>query len=217
MRIAAPRLVSAQSTTLLRYGRAVGINADHFCGLAIASDKYASPAAQRPEVSPAHLILSYSHHSASLLSTDDRPPVNMSAENFPTHYFVRNVTRLLDTIKHKDVNYTPEERIQNLRYVIRKVMAASRPPRYLRAGGGLESPTFLCSITPADPHNSLLQDMHTEERRHTSISRMSVTHYLSKRRNSKLPYGLSRAWLSTAGSMPLRTSWPPLRSTTHIL
>ena len=41
----------------------------------------------------------------------------MTKTDFPTEYFVGTVVRLLDTIQHKDTNYTPEQRVRALRHV----------------------------------------------------------------------------------------------------
>ena len=40
----------------------------------------------------------------------------MTAKTFPTHHYVKNLVRLLDTIKYEDKNYSRQERVENLRY-----------------------------------------------------------------------------------------------------
>ncbi|KAF7370120.1 Trichodiene synthase [Mycena sanguinolenta] len=40
----------------------------------------------------------------------------MSGKEFPTQYFLGILVRLLDTVQHKDVNYTHEVRVKNLSY-----------------------------------------------------------------------------------------------------
>ena len=46
-----------------------------------------------------------------------KPLTNMNAQGFPRDYFVSAMVQLLDTIQHKDTNFTHEERVDRLRHV----------------------------------------------------------------------------------------------------
>jgi trichodiene synthase len=57
----------------------------------------------------------------------------MVKKSFPTRPFVDTVVRLLDTIKHKDTNYTHEQRVQNLHYAYTKAASHFAQP-HVQAG-----------------------------------------------------------------------------------
>lgn len=52
----------------------------------------------------------------------------MANQEFPTDYYIKALTRFLDTIDYNDTNFTHEERVRNLHYAYSKAAAHFAQP-----------------------------------------------------------------------------------------